>query len=74
VRGGICNIGGHLVTCYAWGLGTMSNNELEACTLFEGIRLKKSMGIRKLTIVGDSMMVIGKWLKTTSLRVMFVLV
>jgi ribonuclease HI len=39
-------------------LGTMSNNEVEAYALYEGIMLDQSMGIEKLTICGDSMMVI----------------
>jgi ribonuclease HI len=36
----------------------MTNNEAEDYALFEGIRLAQSMGIRRITICGDSMMVI----------------
>lgn len=36
----------------------MTNNEAATYALFEGIRLAQSMGIRRLTIWGDSMMVI----------------
>jgi ribonuclease HI len=36
----------------------MTNNEAEAYALFEGIRLALSIGVQKITICGDSMMVI----------------
>lgn len=36
----------------------MTNNEAETYALFEGIRLAFSIGVQKITIRGDSMMVI----------------
>jgi hypothetical protein len=45
-RGIICNPRGHIITSYAWGLGSMKNNEAEAYALFEGIRLAQSMRIQ----------------------------
>jgi ribonuclease HI len=43
---------------YAWGLSTMSNNEVEVYALLKGINLALSTGVRRIVICGDSMLVI----------------
>jgi ribonuclease HI len=64
IRGGIiCDPEGTLVAHYAWGLGNVSNNIVEFYALWEGIRFTKAMGIQKLTIFGDSMLVIRAIIK-----------
>jgi ribonuclease HI len=51
------------VAFYAWGLGSVSNNIVEAYALWAGLRLAKDMGILKLSILGDSMLVIRALIK-----------
>jgi ribonuclease HI len=43
-------------------------NEKEAYALFEGIRIVKSMGIQKLTILGDSMLMIRAIIKRSIIK------
>lgn len=56
--GTIYNPRGHLDTFFSWGLGSITNNEVEAYALFASINLAQSKGIQRLIICGDSMMVI----------------
>jgi ribonuclease HI len=49
---------GKIVTNYAWGLGSLTNNEVEALALYVGINLALSNRINNLIICGDSMLVI----------------
>jgi hypothetical protein len=63
-RGGIIRQSGGLVILkYAWGLRTMTNNEAEAYTLYEGIRHATLKGIRQIIICGDSMILIRAIIK-----------
>ena len=48
------------MTTYAWGLGKKTNNEAEWLALFYGIYLVKPLGIRKITVIGDSKQVIQR--------------
>jgi ribonuclease HI len=54
----IINPGVNTTIKYACGLGTMSNTEAEAFSLFKGIRLALSTKIQRITICRDYMMVI----------------
>jgi hypothetical protein len=36
---------GHIIIKFTWGLGEMTNNEVDTYALFEGIRLTLSNGI-----------------------------
>lgn len=62
--GGIIrNPKGNLVTSYAWGLGNVSNNTVEAYVLWEDIEIAREMRIHKLVIFGNSMLVIRAIIK-----------
>ena len=37
---------------FAWGIGTATNNQDEALTLWQGISLMNNKGISKMTIIG----------------------
>jgi ribonuclease HI len=67
----ICNPEGHIIINYAWGLGSMTNNEVVAYSLFEGIILAHSIGVQKITINGDSMMVIRAFFQRILHEVMY---
>jgi ribonuclease HI len=43
---------------YAWGIGKVTNNSMEAYALWLGIKLAKEYGLQKLIIIGYSMIVI----------------
>ena len=43
---------------FAWGLGIDTNNMAETLALWQGLRIDKALGISKLTIIGDSRIVI----------------
>jgi len=49
---------GHIVTDYAWGLGTLTDNEAEAFALYAGIKLALSHQISNRIICCNSMLVI----------------
>ena len=49
---------GFLETRFAWGLGDDTNNMVEAMTIWQGLRIAKTHGISKLTVIGDSRIVI----------------
>jgi ribonuclease HI len=49
---------GNIVTNYAWGLGTLTTNEVESFVLYASIKLAISHQISNLIICGDSMLVI----------------
>jgi ribonuclease HI len=46
----------------------VTNNEVEAYGLFEGIRLTLSLGLLKLIILGDSTLIIRVILKNVVIR------
>jgi len=54
----IYKLGGHIVTNYAWGLGTLTNNEAKASAVYASIKLTLSHQISNLIICGDLMLVI----------------
>lgn len=56
--GMIFNLEKKYETKYAWGLGKASNNQAEALPLWQGLKISISKGIKKLIIVGDSLVVI----------------
>ena len=62
-RGIIHDPGGNLVAFYAWGLGSVYKNIVEAYALWAGLRLAKDMGILKLSILDNSMLVIRALIK-----------
>lgn len=43
---------------FAWGLGVETNNEVEALALLEGIIFIKGKGIYRVSINGDSTLII----------------
>ena len=43
---------------FTWGLDIDSNNMAEALALWQGLRIAKEMGISKLTVIGDSRIII----------------
>lgn len=45
---------------FAWGLGITMNNQAKALSLWHGLNISMANGIKILTIVGDSMMIIQK--------------
>ena len=49
---------GDMNTSYSWGLGTESNNIAEFCGLLQGLKLALSKRITKLSVFGDSKMLI----------------
>jgi ribonuclease HI len=58
VGGIICDLGGNPLVQFSWGLGNVTNNSAEAYALWQGIRLAKAYGFRKIIILGDSMIMI----------------
>jgi hypothetical protein len=63
VRGIICDLGGNTVMYYAWGLSTVSNNVVEEYALWIGLILARDLEISKISILGDSMMVVRSIIK-----------
>jgi ribonuclease HI len=61
--GVICKLRGQSVISFSWGLGSMTNNEVEALALYAGIRLAQTEGIQNLVVCGDSMMIIRALVK-----------
>ena len=49
---------GSLDIKFTWGLGIDTNNMAEALALWQGLRIAKTLGIFKLTVIGDSRIVI----------------
>ena len=43
---------------YSWGLGTETNNMVEALALWQGLIQAKNMGINDLIVFGDSRIII----------------
>jgi len=48
---------------YAWGLEVSTSNEAEFLALFQGLRLTREREIKKLVIIGDSLLVIQQFYK-----------
>jgi ribonuclease HI len=42
-------------------LGTSTNNQVEAYTLLQGLKIASSIGIQRLSVIGDSKMSLGTW-------------
>jgi hypothetical protein len=59
----ICDPKGHIVAQFAWGLGSISNNYVEAYTLWKGISIARDQGIKSITILYDSLIVIRALVK-----------
>ena len=49
---------GIIETTFSWGLGTETNNIAEALALWKGLVIAKNKGITRLTVLGDSRIVI----------------
>jgi ribonuclease HI len=49
---------GNTISYYAWGLGTATNNIVEAYALYEGLKLAKVCNISHIKVFGDSMMIV----------------
>jgi hypothetical protein len=49
--GGIHNPGGNIVAFYAWDLGNVSNNIVEACALLESLRLHPSSSMLAVFLI-----------------------
>ena len=49
---------GFLETRFAWGLGTDTNNMVEALAIWKGMRITKTHGMYESTILGDSIIII----------------
>ena len=49
---------GTVFSNYSWGLGIDSNNIAEFCGLLQGLRIALSKGIAKLSVFGDSRLLI----------------
>ena len=49
---------GNHVSTYAWELGIVTNNKVEAYALLQGPSIVISMGIRQFTIIRDSRIII----------------
>jgi len=62
-RGIIRDLGGNTVIYYAWGLSTVSNNVVEEYALWIGLILAMDLEIFKISILGDSMMVVRSIIK-----------
>jgi ribonuclease HI len=43
---------------YSWGLGIGTNNTAEFCSLWQGLQIARNHGIRQLTVLGDSRILI----------------
>ena len=56
--GVIISTNGNVLSNYSWGLGTNSNNIAEFCGLLQGLKIALSKGIDKLTVFGDSRLLI----------------
>ena len=51
---------------YAWGLGSLTNNQVEYLALSEGLELVINKGIKRMALLGDLMIVIRQVLKLKS--------
>ena len=49
---------GNVLSNYSWGLGIDSNNIAEFCGLLQGLRIALSKGFAKLSVFGDSRLLI----------------
>ena len=45
-------------TTFSWGLGIETNNIVEALALWQGLVIAKNKGVTRLTVLGDSRIVI----------------
>lgn len=55
----ILNPLGEPLVSFEWGLGTLSNNRVEALALYQGILQLQTQGIKKSLIFGDSAIIIS---------------
>ena len=49
---------GDVISSYAWGLGTDSNNKAKFCGLLQGLKIAISKGMANLIVFGDSRLLI----------------
>ena len=49
---------------YAWGLGQSTNNAAEYLALYQGLRLAREREIKRLIVIGYSLLVIQQLHKT----------
>jgi hypothetical protein len=57
--GVILGLRGEIETTYAWSLGKVTNNQVEAYALLKGLELAKIKGISSLTINGYSRIILS---------------
>ena len=61
--GVIISANGNVLINYSWGLGIESNYIVEFCGLLQGLRIALSKGIAKLSVFGDSRLLIQAIIK-----------
>jgi ribonuclease HI len=60
VGGVIYSMRGQIILTFSWSLGVATNNHTEACTLYKGLSLAKSQGIKYISIIKDSWVIINQ--------------
>jgi ribonuclease HI len=68
VGGIILDPGGNTLFQFAWGLGVKTNNIVEAYSLYLGLKIARDHQIHKLTVIGDSMIIIRVVINNHSLE------
>jgi ribonuclease HI len=58
LSGSLLEPGGNIIVYYTWGLGTTSNNIIEAYALYEGLCIMKERNITKIVVFRDSMIIV----------------
>jgi ribonuclease HI len=64
----IWELGGSSIASFAWGLGNISNNIVEAYALWEGVHIARDRNIANIVILGDSMMVVRAVIKRAQME------
>ena len=64
MRGGRCrdillDLNGNNVETYSLGMGTIMNKQAKWYSLFTGLEISVSMGLKKVIVLGDSLLVIS---------------
>ena len=61
--GVIISANGNVISNYTWGLGIDSNNTTEFCGLLQGLKIALAKGITKMSVFGDSRLLIQAIIK-----------
>jgi ribonuclease HI len=59
VVGVIYSPGGQLSLSFSWSIGEATNNQAEAYAIFKGLGLAQNQGIKDISILGNSWMIIN---------------